>query len=84
MARCREINKISVARALGAALMDMFTELREDSEAENIPIHRGGDRFNHIRELAKKFALSFGPDQMKNREAVLRLHRYAQTYQINY
>lgn len=33
------------------------------------------DEFESLRDLAKKFALTFGPDPYKNREAIATIHR---------
>merc|ERR1719290_880223 len=38
-------------------------------------VDRGSEEFHAIKELAKRFALSFGLDALKNREAVTGLHR---------
>merc|ERR1712020_203970 len=38
-------------------------------------INRNTVEFHHLKELAKRFALSFGLDALKNREAVAQLHR---------
>merc|ERR1712198_468424 len=37
--------------------------------------NRSTVEFHHLKELAKRFALSFGLDALKNREAVAQLHR---------
>ena len=55
------------------ALILKFKELQElQNEAQ---INRQTVEFHSLKELAKRFALSFGLDALKNREAVTELHR---------
>ena len=42
---------------------------------EHGDIRRNTEEFHSIKELAKRFALSFGLDAVKNRDAVASLHR---------
>ena len=53
------------------ALIFKFTELQQTGGK----VDRGSEEFHAIKELAKRFALSFGLDALKNREAVTGLHR---------
>ena len=53
------------------ALIYKFNELKEVHGR----INRNSEEFHGIKELAKRFALSFGLDALKNREAVAGLHR---------
>lgn len=34
------------------------------------------DDFVMLRDLGKRFALTFGPDNIKNREAIAMIHKY--------
>ena len=54
------------------ALIYKFNELKEEHPRG---IRRNSEEFHSIKELAKRFALSFGLDAVKNREAVASLHR---------
>ena len=51
--------------------------LFEEIQASSVPdkISRSSQDFSDLKELAKRFALSFGLDAIKNREAVTALHR---------
>ena len=53
------------------ALIYKFNELKE----EHVRGIRRNSEFHSIKELAKRFALSFGLDAVKNRDAVASLHR---------
>jgi cohesin complex subunit SA-1/2 len=54
------------------SLTKAFEELQVTT---NYQISRASQEFGDIKELAKRFALSFGLDAIKNREAVTALHR---------
>ena len=53
------------------ALIYKFNELKQEQGG----IRRNSEEFHSIKELAKRFALSFGLDALKNREAVAELHK---------
>merc|ERR1719166_816365 len=53
------------------SLIYKFNELQQEQGT----IERGSEDFHAIKELAKRFALSFGLDALKNRDAVASLHR---------
>merc|ERR1719208_440967 len=53
------------------SLIYKFNELMQDQRE----IRRNTEEFHNIKELAKRFALSWGLDAVKNREAVASLHR---------
>ena len=55
------------------ALIFKFSELQQETAGGKVD--RGSEEFHAIKELAKRFALSFGLDALKNREAVTGLHR---------
>ncbi|XP_046568890.1 LOW QUALITY PROTEIN: cohesin subunit SA-2-like [Haliotis rubra] len=71
LSKAREINKITTAKTLALSLTQLFKEL----QVEQGQIERSSDAFQSIKELARRFALSFGLDQVKNREAVAAMHR---------
>ncbi|UYV73191.1 STAG2 [Cordylochernes scorpioides] len=68
LGKAREINKVTCARTMAISLTSLFNELRQ-------PVNRHSELFQAIKELAKRFALSFGLDQLRNREAVAALHQ---------
>ncbi|XP_064615065.1 cohesin subunit SA-2-like [Liolophura sinensis] len=71
LSKAREINKVATAKTLVLSLTQMF----KDVQSEQQTIDRSSDSFQSIKELARRFALSFGLDQLKNREAVAALHK---------
>jgi len=69
--KTRENNKTNCAKTMVQALIYKFNELKQAHGR----INRNSEDFHGIKELAKRFALSFGLDALKNREAVAGLHR---------
>ena len=66
------------AKTMATALITTFLEMRNDSSNRNpntIAFTKQDENFQSLKELAKRFALSFGLDNMKNRDAVAALHR---------
>merc|ERR1719308_652533 len=57
------------------SLIYKFNELQQETSEQERGLDRGSEEFHSIKELAKRFALSFGLDALKNREAVASLHR---------
>lgn len=55
------------------SLKSLFLEIQ--CHAAPSKINRQSQDFVDLKELAKRFALSFGLDAIKNREAVTALHR---------
>ncbi|XP_052800827.1 cohesin subunit SA-2-like isoform X2 [Mya arenaria] len=72
LSKSREINKVTTAKTLITSLTQLFRELQDEG---NGMIDRSADAFQSIKELARRFSLSFGLDQVKNREAVAAMHR---------
>merc|ERR1719189_1489578 len=70
--KTRENNKTNCAKTMVQALIYKFNELKEEHVRG---IRRNSEEFHSIKELAKRFALSFGLDAVKNRDAVASLHR---------
>ena len=56
------------------SLIIKFREIRQAQGNDSV-IDRNMVDFHALKELAKRFALSFGLDALKNREAVTSLHR---------
>lgn len=71
LSKAREINKVVTAKTLAFSLTQLFKEV----QAEQPVIDRSSDSFQAIKELARRFSLSFGLDQVKNREAVAAMHK---------
>ncbi|XP_073982200.1 stromal antigen isoform X1 [Rhodnius prolixus] len=71
--KAREINKTNCARTMVAALTSLFKDIQESMGS--VRISRSVEEFTTLKELAKRFALSFGLDAVRNREAVTVLHR---------
>ncbi|XP_060595340.1 cohesin subunit SA-1-like isoform X2 [Ruditapes philippinarum] len=80
MSKAREINKVHTAKTLIMSLTQLFKELQDEQRGM---IDRSSDAFQSIKELARRFSLSFGLDQVKNREAVAAMHRDGILFSIN-
>ncbi|XP_059620439.1 cohesin subunit SA-1 [Phlebotomus argentipes] len=73
LGKAREINKVNCAMTMCLSLVTMFKEIQA---RYNTPrISKSVQEFSDLRELAKRFTLSFGLDAVKNREAITALHR---------
>uniref|UniRef100_A0A2C9KAA6 SCD domain-containing protein n=1 Tax=Biomphalaria glabrata TaxID=6526 RepID=A0A2C9KAA6_BIOGL len=70
LGKAREINKVATSKTLAASLQQLFKEIQADQS----DVDRSSDAFQAIKELCRRFALSFGLDQIKNREAVATMH----------
>merc|ERR1719325_184983 len=77
--KTRENNKTNCAKTMVQALIYKFKELQQEQGT----IERGSEDFHAIKELAKRFSLSFGLDALKNREAVAGLHREGILFSVN-
>lgn len=73
MGKAREINKINCAMTLCLSLINVYKEMENANDGG--PVSKNTQTFSDLKELAKRFALSFGLDAIKNREAVISLHR---------
>lgn len=71
LSKAREINKVNCALTMCLSLSMMFQSLTTSGNR----VSRQLDDFFALKELAKRFALSFGLDALKNREAITALHR---------
>lgn len=73
MAKAREINKINCALTMCLSLEMAYNEMQANGESSQVM--KNSQQFADLKELTKRFALSFGLDAIKNREAVIVLHR---------
>ncbi|KAK0092308.1 hypothetical protein PV326_001714 [Microctonus aethiopoides] len=71
LGKARDINKVHCALTMQLSLNILYNEI----VAEKEKVNRNSEEFTAIKELAKRFALSFGLDAVKNREAITALHR---------
>ncbi|XP_044583822.1 cohesin subunit SA-2 isoform X2 [Cotesia glomerata] len=71
LGKARDINKTTCALTMQLSLNTLFNEIL----AEKDKVNKNSEEFTAIKELAKRFALSFGLDAIKNREAITALHR---------
>ncbi|XP_071489542.1 cohesin subunit SA-1-like [Diadema antillarum] len=72
LAKSRENNKISCARTLGLSLTQLFKDMKGDMGYDEAKTQ---SQLNAIKELARRFSLTFGLDQIKTRDAVAALHK---------
>ncbi|XP_078379288.1 cohesin subunit SA-2-like isoform X3 [Oculina patagonica] len=81
MGKCREISNAAFAKALLLSLQQEFEKLLDDNEGT---ADTNSKDFAAIKELAHRFALSFGVDTMKSqaRECVVTLHREGIKYSL--
>ncbi|XP_042339100.1 cohesin subunit SA-2-like, partial [Plectropomus leopardus] len=73
MYRTRQIDKIESSRTLVLCLQQLFVRLRREQESGG-RAHPGIQTFTSIKELARRFALTFG-DLVKFRECIVMIHR---------
>ena len=57
----------------------MFQLFNEMLSEMGCSFDRSSSSFCGIKELARRFSLTFGLDQLKTREAIAMLHKYAHT-----
>nr|XP_057938083.1 cohesin subunit SA-2 isoform X2 [Doryrhamphus excisus] len=75
MYRSRQMDKIESSRTLVLSLQQLFVRLHRMQDGERTPrLHHGIQTFTSIKELARRFALSFG-DLLRFRECVVLIHR---------
>ncbi|KAM9709739.1 cohesin subunit SA-2 isoform 2-T2 [Menidia menidia] len=73
MYRTRKMDKIESARSLLLCLQELFVRLKREQDSGGRG-HPGVQTFTSIKELARRFALTFG-DPVKFRECVVMIHR---------
>ncbi|XP_056411819.1 cohesin subunit SA-2-like isoform X2 [Hyla sarda] len=71
LSRTRQNNRIESAKTLVLCLKQLFLEHREahDSTTQSSP------SFTNIKELARRFSLTFGMDHVKCRESIAMMHK---------
>ncbi|XP_023686294.1 cohesin subunit SA-2 isoform X1 [Paramormyrops kingsleyae] len=72
MSKTRQIDKIQCAKTLILSLQQLFNEVLSDL---GYSFDRSSSAFCGIKELARRFSLTFGLDQLKTREAIAMLHK---------
>ncbi|KAM3911876.1 cohesin subunit SA-2 isoform 2-T2 [Leptodactylus fuscus] len=72
MSKTRQIDKIQCAKTLILSLQQLFNEMIQE---HGFNFDRSSPTFSGIKELARRFALTFGLDQLKTREAIAMLHK---------
>uniref|UniRef100_A0A8C1G2S9 Cohesin subunit SA n=1 Tax=Cyprinus carpio carpio TaxID=630221 RepID=A0A8C1G2S9_CYPCA len=72
LSKARQMDKIQCAKTLILSLQQLFNELIQDQGPN---LDRTSSHVSGIKELARRFALTFGLDQIKTREAVATLHK---------
>ncbi|XP_069468760.1 cohesin subunit SA-2 isoform X1 [Ambystoma mexicanum] len=72
MSKTRQIDKIQCAKTLILSLQQLFNEMIQE---HSYNFDRSSPSFTGIKELARRFALTFGLDQVKTREAIAMLHK---------
>ncbi|XP_072333386.1 cohesin subunit SA-2 isoform X2 [Scyliorhinus torazame] len=72
LSRTRQIDKIQCAKTLIQSLKQLFNELLQGQASS---LDRWSQPFTSIKDLARRFSLTFGLDQLKTREAMAMLHK---------
>lgn len=73
LSKTRESSKMNCTMTMCVSLTSLFEEIQSYSAPDKIS--RSSQDYSDLKELAKRFALSFGLDAIKNRETVTALHR---------
>uniref|UniRef100_A0A665X0R5 Cohesin subunit SA n=1 Tax=Echeneis naucrates TaxID=173247 RepID=A0A665X0R5_ECHNA len=72
MSKTRQIDKIQCAKTLILSLQKLFNDMLSEL---GFNFDRSSSAFCGIKELARRFSLTFGLDQLKTREAIAMLHK---------
>uniref|UniRef100_A0A8C5A4K7 Cohesin subunit SA n=1 Tax=Gadus morhua TaxID=8049 RepID=A0A8C5A4K7_GADMO len=72
MSKTRQIDKIQCAKTLILSLQQLFNEMLSEL---GHGFDRSSSSFCGIKELARRFSLTFGLDQVKTRDAIAMLHK---------
>lgn len=73
LGKAREINKVNCAMTMCLSLVTAYKDIQV---RYNTPrVSKTCQEFADVKELAKRFSLSFGLDATKSREAITALHR---------
>uniref|UniRef100_A0A8D0AYX5 Cohesin subunit SA n=1 Tax=Sander lucioperca TaxID=283035 RepID=A0A8D0AYX5_SANLU len=72
LSKTRQIDKVQCAKTLVLSLQALFNEMLSEL---GFNVDRSTSAFCGIKELARRFSLTFGLDQLKTREAIAMLHK---------
>lgn len=72
LTRARQIDRCQCSRILLLSLKQLYTELIQEQGPQGLTELPA---FIEMRDLARRFALSFGPQQLHNRDLVVMLHK---------
>jgi cohesin complex subunit SA-1/2 len=72
ISRARHNNKLACAQTLALSLMTLFKDTVREQGGQ---LDHSSQEYGHMKELARRFALTFGLDQVKTRDAVAELHK---------
>ncbi|KAK9969480.1 hypothetical protein ABG768_027654 [Culter alburnus] len=72
--RTRQMDKIESARTLVQCLQQLYLRLKQEQDRGNTCSSRV-QTYSSIKELARRFSLTFGWDQIKSRESLAMIHR---------
>ncbi|XP_061482984.1 cohesin subunit SA-2-like isoform X2 [Rhineura floridana] len=75
LSRTRHNDKIQSAKALILCLQQLFQKHVESQDDSSSSMDAASASFNNIKELARRFSLTFGWDQVKSRESVAMIHK---------
>ncbi|XP_058425143.1 cohesin subunit SA-3 [Diceros bicornis minor] len=72
LTRARQIDRSHCSRILLLSLKQLYTELLQEQGPQGL---NELPAFSEMRDLARRFALSFGPQQLQNRDLMVMLHK---------
>ncbi|XP_057192297.1 cohesin subunit SA-2 isoform X2 [Triplophysa rosa] len=72
--RTRQMDKIESARTLVLCLQQLYLRLKQEQDRGNTCSSKV-QTYSSIKELARRFSLTFGWDQIKSRESLAMIHR---------
>ncbi|KAM5228617.1 cohesin subunit SA-3 [Ctenodactylus gundi] len=72
LTRARQIDRSHCSRILLLSLKQLYTELLQEQGTQGLSELPA---FMEMRDLSRRFALSFGPQQLQNRDLVVMLHK---------
>uniref|UniRef100_A0A8C1MBN1 Cohesin subunit SA n=1 Tax=Cyprinus carpio TaxID=7962 RepID=A0A8C1MBN1_CYPCA len=72
--RTRQMDKMESARTLVQCLQQLYLRLKQEQDRGNTCSSRV-QTYSSIKELARRFSLTFGWDQIKSRESLAMIHR---------
>ncbi|XP_062313473.1 cohesin subunit SA-2 isoform X2 [Osmerus eperlanus] len=74
LSRTRQQDKIESARVLVLCLQQLFLRLKQEQDSGG-SCSSGVQTFSSIKELARRFSLTFGWEQIKSRQSLAMIHR---------